>query len=320
MRIFRAAAVTLAALALTLVSACKETSTGPGAVTCVASDPVCPSGTLALGFTGATGAPTIVPAGGAGTSIAVSTTSYVVAGTTSATTYGYWLLVTNDVLTSWGVLTVTGTVYGAEIPLFCGAQRIYFTFTGAGGRSYYVFDMNRTGCTGHAAFRVQLTWTNITSDLDLHLLRPTTGVIFSDTDCYFGSCKAANTSNLGLEWGATGAAGNPILDVDDTSYYGPENIYLTSGAEAGQYRIIIHNYSGEHYGDATGEVATVRIYLNDLEVRRYVSTPLNNTTALYWEVAKVNILTGAISDVGHYSSTPPTTLGAAPPARAPIAK
>jgi len=316
MRMYRAAAVTIAALALTIVPACKETSTGPGAVTCVATDPVCPSGTLALGFTGATGAPTIVPAGGAGTSIAVSTTSYVVAGTTSATTYGYWLLVTNDVLTSWGVLTVTGTVYGAEIPLFCGAQRIYFTFTGAGGRSYYVFDMNRTGCTGHAAFRVQLTWTsNPSSDLDLHLLRPTTGVMFSGTDCYFGNCKAENTSNLGLEWGATGAAGNPVLDVDDTEGYGPENIYLASGAESGQYRIIIDNWDG-----TVGEIATVRIYLDDVERARYTSLPLDYASNReYWEVAKVNILTGAISVVGTYTSSAPVTLGA-PPAWAPIAK
>jgi hypothetical protein len=63
----------------------------------------------------------------------------------------------------------------------------------------------------------------------------------------------------------------------------------------------------------------VRIYLNDVEVRRYVSSPLNATTALYWEVAKVNIGTGLITAVGNYASTPPVTLGA-PPAWAPIAK
>jgi hypothetical protein len=304
MRMYRVTTAIAAVCALSLISACKETTTGPGAVTCVASDPVCPDGTLNLGFTGATGAPTIVPSGGAGTSITVSTSSYVVAGTTSAATPGWWLLVTNDVLSSSGVLTVTGGVYGAEIPLFCGAQRIYLTFYSAAGRSYYVFDMNRTGCTGHAAFRVQLTWTNITSDLDLHLLRPG-GIWRSGNDCYFGNCTS------GLTWGSS----NPILDVDDMSYYGPENIYLASGAEAGEYRVIIHNWSG-----TVGEIATVRIYLNDVEQRRYVSSPLNGTTALYWEVAKVNIATGAITAVGNYSGSAPLTLGAAPPAWTPIAK
>jgi hypothetical protein len=311
MRIYRAAVVTVAALALTIVSACKETSTGPGVVACVAADPVCPDGTLDLGFTGATGAPSIVP-GTVGTTFSQAGSAYALTGTTTATTFGYWLLVTNDVLSSWGVLAVTGGVYGAEIPLFCGAQRIYLTFNSAAGRSYYAFDMNRTGCTtAHSAFRVQLTWTSQTySDLDLHLLRPTTGVMFSGTDCYYGNCDVSG----GLEWGATGAAGNPYLDVDDTEGYGPENIYLTSGAEAGQYRIIIDDYDG-----TAGEIATVRIFLNDVEVRRYVSHAMDGGTSEYWEVAKVNILTGAISDVGNYASTPPVTLGA-PPAWAPIAK
>jgi len=304
MRIYRAAAVTLAALALTIVSACKESSTGPGDVACVESDPVCPDGTLNLGFTGASGAPTIVP-GTSGTSFSQSGSVYALTGTTSATTYGYWLLVTNDVLTSWGVLTVFGGVYGAEIPLFCGAQRIYLTFNSAAGRSYYAFDVNRTGCiTTHAAFRVQLTWGSITYDLDLHLLRPG-GAYGSGNDCYFGNCTS------GLTWGSS----NPILDVDDVNYYGPENINIASGAEAGEYRVIIHNWSGTN-----GETATVRIYLNDVEVRRYVSSPLNSTTALYWEVAKVNILTGAITQVLAYTGVPPTTLGAAPPAWVPIAK
>jgi hypothetical protein len=313
MRINRAAAVTLAALALTIVSACKETSTGPGVVACVAADPVCPDGTLDLGFTGATGTPSIVP-GTAGTTFSQSGSAYVLTGTTTATAFGYWLLVTNDVLSSWGVLAVTGGVYGAEIPLFCGAQRIYLTFNSAAGRSYYAFDMNRTGCTTtHAAFRVQLTWTSQTySDLDLHLLRPG-GAMFSDNDCYYGNCDTYDAPT-GLEWGATGAAGNPSLDVDDTEGYGPENIYLTSGAETGQYRIIIDDYDG-----TAGEIATVRIYLNDVEVRRYVSHAMDGGASKFWEVAKVNILTGAISDVGTYSSSAPVTLGA-PPAWAPIAK
>jgi hypothetical protein len=307
MRNYRAAAVIVAALALTIVSACKDSTTSDtGDIACEAGDPVCPDGTLDLGFTGASGAPTIVP-GTSGTSFSQAGSAYVLTGTTTATTFGYWLLVTNDVLSSWGVLAVNGGVYGAEIPLFCGAQRIYLTFTGAGGRSYYAFDMNRTGCvTTHAAFRVQLTWTSDpSSDLDLHLLRPG-GVAFSSNDCYFGNCTGS-----GLTWGSS----NPILDVDDTQGYGPENIYLTSGAEAGDYRIFIHDWD-----DTVGEIATVRIYLNDVEVRRYVSHAMDGGTSNYWEVAKVNLATGAITAVLAYTAAAPTTLGAAPPAWVPMAK
>ncbi len=308
MRKYRVATVALAVLALSAVSACEKTTGTGGPITCAATDPICPSGSLTLGLTQPTGAPTIVP-GTSGTSFNVSGSSYVITGTTSATTLGYWLLVSNDVLSSWGVLAVSGGVYGGEIPLFCGSQRVYLTFTNAAGRSYYVIDINRTGCTGPSAFRVQLSWvSDPNSDLDLHLLRPG-GSYATSNDCYFGNC-----TGTGLEWGATGAAGNPVLDVDDTDGYGPENIYLNSGAESGEYRIIVHDWDG-----TIGEVATIKIYFNDVERARYTSSPLNATTARYWEVAKVNVATGAITAVGNYSSSAPVTLGA-PPAWVPITK
>jgi len=211
-------------------------------------------------------------------------------------------------LSAWGVLAISGGVYLAEVPLFCGEQSLIFTFTNAAGRSYYVLAVNRTGCVGPAGFRVQLTWqSNAYSDLDLHLLRPG-GSYGSSNDCYFGSCTS------GLEWGTTGAAGNPILDVDDVDGYGPENIYLTTGPEPGDYRIIIHNWDG-----TVGEVATVKVYFNDVEAARYTSQALDASTHLYWEVAKVNIENHAITTVNAYTSSTPTTLNA-PPAWEPTTK
>ena len=121
----------------------------------------------------------------------------------------------------------------------------------------------------------------------------------TSNDCYFGNCTGS-----GLTWGAS----NPVLDVDDTDGYGPENIYMNAGAEAGEYRVVIHDWDG-----TVGEVATVKIYFNDVEAARYTSLPLDATTHRYWEVAKVNILTRAISTVGTYSSSAPVTLGAAAP-------
>ena len=312
MRWFRVLTACTAALALTVATACKESTSGLGDITCAAGDPICPPDGLEPGYTGATGTPTIVP-GTAGTSVTVSTSAYAVTGTTTATLPGYWLLVTDGTLSSWGVLTITGGVYTAQVPLFCGEQTLLLTFTNAAGRSYYVVAVNRTGCVGPAGFRVQLTWqSDPTSDLDLHLLRPG-GSVFSSNDCYYGNCKVANVP-AGLEWGATGASGNPILDVDDVTGYGPENTYLASGAESGEYRVIIHNYDG-----TVGEVATVKIYFNDVEAARYTSQALDASTHLYWEVAKVNIATHTITTVNAYSSTTPTTLNA-PPAWEPMAK
>lgn len=317
MRMYRVATAVVAVCALSLISACKETTTsGLGTVSCASGDAfVCPPNTLDLGFNGSSGTPTITP-GTAGTSITSTTSAYVVTGTTTSTLPGYWLLVQDGTLNTWGVLAISGSTYLAEVPLFCGEQYLILKFTNAAGSSYYMVSVTRTsGCSGgHAAFRVQLTWTsNAYSDLDLHLLRPG-GLYASGNDCYFGNCKSENTSTLGLEWGATGAAGNPVLDVDDVDGFGPENINLSAGAESGDYRVIIHDWDG-----TVGEIATVKIFFNDVEAARYTSQALDNSTHRYWEVAKANILTRAVTPVLTYSSSAPVTLGAAP-AWAPIAK
>lgn len=305
MRSIRLASVAVTALALLAVSACKDSTTsGLGTVTCASGDAfLCPPSSLDLGYTGATGAPTITP-GSSGTTITSSTSAYTVTGTTSATLPGYWMLVQDGTLNTWGVLAVSGSVYAAEVPLFCGAQYLILRFTNAAGSSYYMINVTRSGCTtAHAAFRVQLTWTSTSySDLDLHLLRPG-GSMFSGNDCYYGNCQTT-----GLTWGSS----NPILDVDDTEGYGPENIYMNAGAEAGEYRVIIHDYDG-----TAGEIATVKIFFNDVEAARYTSLALDGSTHNYWEVAKVNIGSHTITPVLAYSSTAPVALGAAAPWAAP---
>jgi len=299
MRIYRAAAVTVAALALTFVSACKEsTTTSGGPITCTDS-PICPSATLVLGANVPSGAPTIVTSGS--TNVSQSASAFVVSGTTSATANGYWLLVQDDVVRAWGVLAVAAGSFYGEVPLFCGAQRVYYAFTNGLGTSYYYLNATLTSCAGPSQFRVQLTWTSSpSSDLDLHLLRPA-GTVGSGNDCYFGNC----TGSTGLTWGAS----NPKLDVDDTDGFGPENIYMTTGAEAGDYRIIIHNWDG-----TVGEIATVRIYFNDVEAVRYTSAApgLDGTSRVYWEVAKVNVGTRTITPVNVFSASAPATLGVAP--------
>jgi uncharacterized protein YfaP (DUF2135 family) len=129
-----------------------------------------------------------------------------------------------------------------------------------------------TGCTGASQFRVQLSWvSDPTSDLDLHLIRPG-GVFTSGNDCYYANCQGT-----GLEWGATGAAGNPILGT-------------------------------------IGEIATVRIFFGDVEAAKYTSLAMNATDHRNWEVAHLNVLTHVITTVNTYGSSAPTTVGATPAA------
>ena len=310
MRLVRLGAVPLALAALAVAS-CKKDSTGPaqnlGTVTCSSADAsVCPPAGLTLGFNGTAGSPTITPAQ-ASTNFSVSSSAYGVAGTTSSTVNGYWFVVVSGSLRAWGVITVAGGVYAAEVPLFCGQQGIVYRFDNGSGHSYWYANATLTNCSV-AGFRAQLTWdTGPTgSDIDLHLVRPT-GTMFSDNDCYYGNCKVTDIP-AGLEWGATGAAGNPSLDVDNTEGYGPENITLVSGPETGDYLVIIDNYD-----DVLSTHATVKLYFNDVEQARYTSLVLDySANHEFWYVAKVNLVNHTITAIDTYSATPPAAPGMRP--------
>jgi hypothetical protein len=288
----------LAVTALGLV-ACKS-DTGPSnTVACIAGDPVCPPAGLAAGFTGATGTPIITPSN-VSLSISTPTSAFVVFGTTNSATNGHWLLVTGNTLRAWGVIAVSGPAFAAEIPLFCGQQQIMYTFNNGSGRSYWTTAVTLTGCTT-PAFRAQLTWdTGPTSDMDLHLIRPA-GAPNTTNDCYFADCQG-----VPLEWGAAGAAGNPVLDVDDVEGYGPENIVIGSGAEAGTYKVYVYNYDG-----TPSTRATVKLFFNDVEVNRWTSQTLDTGVRDWWLVASVNIQNQTVTPLLTYSTTTPALLGAA---------
>ena len=310
MRLTRIAAIP-AALTLLAVSSCKKDSTGPattlGAITCNPADAaVCPPAGLTLGFNGSAGSPTITPLNGS-TSFSVATSAYSVDGATSSTVNGYWFVVTGGTLRAWGIITVVGGVYSADVPLFCGQQAILYRFDNGTAHSFWYASATLTNCST-ASFRAQLTWDTgpTLSDIDLHLVRPS-GTMFSTNDCYYSNCKLI-VAPAGLEWGATGPAGNPSLDVDNTEGYGPENITIASGAEAGDYLLIIDNYDG-----VLSTHATVKVFFNDVEQARYTSLTLDySLNHEYWYVAKVNIATQTITPVNTYSAAPPAAPGVRP--------
>jgi hypothetical protein len=305
MKSVRFAAVPLV-LAVAAVWGCKEATkpnTNLGAVTCSAADQaVCPPATLRLGFNGVTGTPTITPANSS-TGFSVSSAGYSVLGATSSTQNGYWFIVIGGTLRAWGVITVTAGAYAAEVPLFCGQQAILYRFDNATGQSFWYARVTLTGCQT-AAFRTQLTWDTgpTNSDIDLHLVQPggTTNSVTSD--CFYFDCTPFDTP---LDWGAAGATGNPSLDVDNTSGYGPENITL-SGPESGTYRVIVRNFNG-----VAATHATVKIYFNDVEAFRLTSVALDAPNT-YWTVANVDIQNHTVTQVNTYSSTAPAAPGVQP--------
>jgi hypothetical protein len=305
--VYLAAAASL--LVVAAITSCKSDSTGPsnnlGAITCSPSDAaVCPPAGLTVGFNGATGTPTITPAD-ASTSFSVSNSAYLVGGATNSTSNGYWFVVIGGSLRAWGVITVSTGVFAAEVPLFCGQQALIYRFDNATGHSFWVTRATLTGCST-AIFRAQLTWDTgpDNSDIDLHLVRPA-GSTNTSNDCYYANCQGG-----GLDWGASGTAGDPYLDVDNTDGYGPENITLASGAESGTYRVIVRNFNG-----VASTHATVKIYFNDVEQYRNTSVALDAPNT-YWTVANVDIGNHTVTPVNTYSSSAPAAPGTRPVAGA----
>lgn len=106
--------------------------------------------------------------------------------------------------------------------------------------------------------RVEMFWDQNGDDMDLHLLAPGGTFEDSDTDCYYVNCKAS--SLFGLDWGVTGFADDdPVLDLDDITGDGPENINIIQ-PENGVYTVVVHDF-GTDPGIASTTV-TVNIYLD----------------------------------------------------------
>ncbi len=88
-----------------------------------------------------------------------------------------------------------------------------------------------------APLRVELTWEGGSSDLDLHLLRGA-GEAFGADDCYWANCRQDGD----LDWTPSGPAGNPIMELDDVSGYGPETTRIDQPVD-GSYGLAVHVYS-----------------------------------------------------------------------------
>jgi hypothetical protein len=304
MKSVRFAAVPIA-LAAAVMWGCNSdknsTSNLVGNITCSAADQsVCPPSNLRLGLNSSAGTPTIAPLN-TSLNFSVSNSAYDAGGTTNSTVNGYWFVVVGGTLRAWGVVSVAAGAYEATIPLFCGGQAIVYRFDNNSGQSFWAARVTLSGCSTEL-FRAQLTWDTgsldtLNSDIDLHLVRPG-GSTNTSNDCYYANCKS------GLEWGATGPAGDPYLDVDNVVGYGPENITIGSGPESGTYRVIVRNFSG-----IAGTHATVKLYFNGVEQARYTSQVLDVPNNTYWTVANVDIQNQVITAVNTYSSTAPAAPG-----------
>jgi hypothetical protein len=149
------------------------------------------------------------------------------------------------------------------------------------------------------SFLVQLTWGSAINDMDLHLLRRNNDGLYclgsvgsgdpapegiaqmcdngftALDDCHFGNCRT------GLDWDDSGmspSAGDPSLDVDDTSSFGPENINIDETLP-GSYLV-----GAATFGGGGPELNLMRVFLFGGLAGEWFA----DLSGTFWEVAIVH--------------------------------
>ena len=137
---------------------------------------------------------------------------------------------------------------------------------------------------------VEMYWVHSGDDLDLHLIAPGSywsSALESDQDCYYGNCVWSS-----LDWGQYGYAGDdPILDLDDISGTGPENINIADPQSNGTYTVVVHDYPGSVYSGVND--VTINIYLDGAMV--WSVTRGISVEDSYTPIASINWATKSIT-------------------------
>lgn len=131
---------------------------------------------------------------------------------------------------------------------------------------------------------VQLTWDTAVNDIDLHVIKAS-GPYCSAQSCYYANCKPTAFNRPDWDGVSGHTAGDPTLDVDDLSGYGPENINIDQPVDA-TYTTGVHFYSGSQPSNAT-----VKIFVNG--GLAYENTQLISSSDDFWEVAQIQWSQGA---------------------------
>jgi uncharacterized protein YfaP (DUF2135 family) len=136
------------------------------------------------------------------------------------------------------VPTADDGTYNFTLPMFCGSNLVKLVWPSAACDLVIVLGVTRSDCVA-ADIQATISWDDIGLDWELHLIKPGGHINDNATDCTWTSCIGTSP-----DWGVQGdPSDDPHKDVDNTGYYGPENIYLDK-PENGTYTIMVEHWGG----------------------------------------------------------------------------
>lgn len=204
----------------------------------------------------------------------------------------------NSMTTGFEFASSGGSYQGLDV---AGTYEVLLTVTDSNGLTSTNDARITLNAIPQEALLVQLTWDTASGDIDLHLNKDG-GSSCGTSTCYYANCKATSLGST-PEWdGVNGRTnGDPTLDVDDLSGYGPENINVDYPSN-GTYNVGVDYYSG-----STSSWATVKIYVNS--ALQYENSAQMSSSD-WWNVASIDwnngaaILTPGDSAAGSAGSAP----------------
>ncbi len=230
-------------------------------------------------------------------------TTLTISGTSAGATQCEWYVVGGACGVTHGSLLTDpdgAGIFEATLPVFCGSNIVRIVCSSGANHRVYVRRLQGADCaTAGRDLRVTLSWDNLGTDMELHLIRAGGHINQAPDDCTWYTCVSTQPM-----WGVD-AMHNPRKDVDNTGYYGPENIFLDSAPD-GTYNILV-----EYWGGGTPSTNNVDVTIRERTVATLTRTAL--PVHWVWNVGSVTFPAGTFTPVDTLTDCAPswraTTMG-----------
>lgn len=214
---------------------------------------------------------------------------YRLMGQSVSVSAGYALVNGREYMLSWD----TSGDFSQPVPLNQGPNAIQLRFR-VGDYFSTSGIITVTVTLPRVDIRAVLSWDTDVTDVDMHMFNRTPGP--PDADDWWATSGHVSWMNAApSDWGS-GAAQNPVLDIDDTDGFGPETIVLQEAAP-GRYHLYVHYYDAYGGSGLTASTATIRLWLfsgTPNQVYREFSKRLTSDWE-YWYVATIDMPSGTVT-------------------------